>query len=128
MAWKPLVAWNRTIAGTFRYATGNPFTVVDSGTGLFGFNHRFALWRTLWPVRRATTNAVATAQTGFTHGFLPGLPGVALPANAADWFDLKLLPPVESVEKYFHYTVYGGTASTNGITWKMFEPTPPGLK
>ena len=59
---------------------------------------------------------------------LPGLASLVLPPDSAGWFDLKLLPPADLVEKYFHYTVYGGAASTNGITWKMFEPVPPGLK
>jgi hypothetical protein len=102
--------------------------VVDPATGLFGFNHRLNLMRSLWPAARNATNSMASSVIGFDYGFLPGLIALVLPANSADWFDLKLLPPANSVEKYFHYTVYGGTASTNGITWKMFEPTPPGLK
>lgn len=102
--------------------------VVDPATGLFGFNHRLNLMRSLWPAARNATNAMAHSTAGFDYGFLPGLAALVLPSNPVDWIDLKLLPPVNSVEKYFHYSVYGGASSTNGITWKMFEPTPPGLK
>jgi hypothetical protein len=102
--------------------------VVETGTGLFGCNHRLNLMRAVWPAAQAATNSPAKSVIGFDYGFLPGMLGSMLPSNSADWFDVKLLPPANSVEKYFYYTVYGGGASSNGITWKMFEPTPPGLK
>jgi hypothetical protein len=102
--------------------------VVEPGTGLFGCNHRQNLVRSFWPAAQTSTNTPAKPLVGFDYGFLPGLLSSMLPSSSADWFDVKLLPPANSVEKYFHYTVYGGAASSNGITWKMFEPTPPGLK
>jgi hypothetical protein len=101
--------------------------VVMPETGLFGFVDRLNLVRSRWP-RIAATNAVPVSQLSFGHEFLPGWLGAVLPANATNWFDPGLLPPSKSVESYFHYAVYGGGATTNGLTWRMFEPAPPSLQ
>jgi hypothetical protein len=97
--------------------------VVAPKTGLFGFVDRLNLVRSRWP--RIATNAVPVSQLSFGYGFLPTWLAATLPSNATNWFDPGLLPPVKSVESYFHYTVYGGGASSNGLTWKMFEPALP---
>jgi len=38
-----------------------------------------------------------------------------------------LLPPFDKVGKYFHFIVYGGSASVDGFAYKLFVPTPPAL-
>jgi hypothetical protein len=45
-----------------------------------------------------------------------------------DWADLSLLPPFEQVSKYFYFSVYGGGATVDGLTFKVFSPVPPGSK
>ena len=42
-----------------------------------------------------------------------------------DWVDFSLLPPFERVAKYFHFSVYGGTLTTKGYTFRYFAPKPP---
>lgn len=41
------------------------------------------------------------------------------------WFDPALLPPFEKISKYFSFLVYSLSASNQGISWKLFLPTPP---
>jgi hypothetical protein len=100
--------------------------VVSRETGLFGFNHQPNLLRSLWPV--TDTNSAPTSELSFNHGFLSSLLAAFLPADSINWFDAGLLPPPALLKKYFHYTVYGSGATSNGITWKIFAPTPPALR
>jgi len=48
--------------------------------------------------------------------------------NFKEWVDLSLLPPFEKISKYFCFSVYGGSANVDGLTFKMFSPIPPALK
>jgi hypothetical protein len=45
-----------------------------------------------------------------------------------DWLDLSLLPSFDRVSKYFYFSVYSGSASPEGLSFKEFSPTPPQLK
>ncbi len=45
-----------------------------------------------------------------------------------DWFDFSLLPPFDQISKYFYFTVYAGSANADGLSYKLFSPTPPQLK
>jgi hypothetical protein len=42
--------------------------------------------------------------------------------------DFSQLPPFERVSKYFSFSVYAGSANVDGVTIKIFSPTPPGIK
>lgn len=81
-----------------------------------------AMFETLKKDAGAATNAIA-------GGALAG--SVNLPAEGRgllDWLDFSLLPPWESVARYFHFTVTTGSANAEGLTYRYFSPTPPGLK
>jgi hypothetical protein len=45
-----------------------------------------------------------------------------------DWLDFSLLPPFDQISKYFHFSVYTGSANADGLSYKVFSPTPPQLK
>ena len=45
-----------------------------------------------------------------------------------DWLDFSLLPPFDQISKYFYFTVYAGSANADGLSYKLFSPTPPQLK
>ena len=45
-----------------------------------------------------------------------------------DWLDFSLLPSFDRVAKYFYFTVYGGSATAEGISFKVFAPTAPALR
>ena len=48
--------------------------------------------------------------------------------NMKDWFDVARLPAFDQIAKYFHLMVYSGGATSEGLSWKLFMPTPPQLK
>lgn len=55
--------------------------------------------------------------------------GVAsLPKGLRDWMDFSLLPDYDQVSKYFYFSVFGGTTTSDGIYFKAFAPRPPQLK
>ncbi|MCI0539925.1 MAG: hypothetical protein L0Z50_32360 [Verrucomicrobiales bacterium] len=43
------------------------------------------------------------------------------------WFDFSLLPAFDRVAPYFHFLVYGLSSTSEGLSWKLFAPTPPQL-
>ena len=43
------------------------------------------------------------------------------------WFDFSLLPDFGKVSRYFHFAVYSLTSTNQGLSWKLFMPTPPEL-
>ncbi len=45
-----------------------------------------------------------------------------------DWLDFSLLPSFDKIAKYFNYTVYNGTITADGLSFKSFSPTPPQLR
>jgi hypothetical protein len=44
-----------------------------------------------------------------------------------DWLDFPLLPDYDKVAKYFYFTVYGGSITSDGLTFRFFAPRPPQL-
>jgi hypothetical protein len=42
-----------------------------------------------------------------------------------DWLDFSLLPNFDKISKYFGLTVYGGSASAEGLNLKFYTPYPP---
>jgi len=62
-------------------------------------------------------------------GLLTGMFGMAGPEKSfKDWLDFSLLPSYDKVSKYFTFSVYGASASVEGLSFKMFTPVPPGVK
>ena len=45
-----------------------------------------------------------------------------------NWADFSLLPPYEQVSRYFHIMTYSFATTSEGLTWKLFSPTPPQMK
>ena len=60
---------------------------------------------------------------------LAAIPGMPNPqAFIKDWFDFSLLPSFDKISKYFYFVVYGGSATSQGLSFKLFTPAPPQLK
>jgi hypothetical protein len=95
--------------------------VLGPGSSLFGYENQAETARTWLEMLRKDSGA-ATNATAAAAAFFPA-------ANALkDWLDFSLLPPYEKIAKYFYFTVYSGSASADGLTFRMFAPVPPGLK
>jgi hypothetical protein len=99
--------------------------VTGPASSMFGFGNETETMRALFEMLRkglpAGTNSAGPPAVG-------ALPVQMMTQEFKDWVDLSLLPPFEKVAKYFHYSVYGGTATIEGLSLKMFAPAPPGLK
>ena len=50
-----------------------------------------------------------------------------VPPALREWFDFSLLPDYDAVSKYFYISAYTGSANSQGITFKVFNPRPPQL-
>ena len=101
--------------------------VGGPGTSMFGFENQSEAMRAVFATLTKGTGS-ATNLSG-----LPALPGVNLGVSGSDphfgdWVDVSLLPSYDKIAKYFHFSVYGVSATVNGISLKMFAPVPPQLK
>lgn len=88
--------------------------VGGMGTGLFGYENLKESARPAWEAMR------------LSGGLDKALPGTD-PKNTrelAKWFDVTLLPPFESVAKYFGPSFYAGSWDARGFSLKAFSPTP----
>ena len=99
--------------------------VTSPDTGLFGFDSDLANARYRFESLRNDTNSMR----GFTYVPLPGVPDMPdTQKSYRQWMDYRLLPEFSRIAKYFNFSVYGGAATTDGFTVKVFTPTPPGLR
>jgi len=102
--------------------------VMEPGTSLLSFEDQKETMRIQMQVlRQLSTNTTPELQDPMTP--IPESLGVGMPRKGlTDWFDFSLLPPFNQIEKYFYHTVYGGGATVEGLTLKVFSPTPPQLR
>lgn len=98
--------------------------VTGPGTSLFGYqNHAETLRTTFETLKKNPASAGSTLEA------LPTPFGVANAVKTVrGWMDFSLLPSFDRVAKYFNFTVYGGSATVDGLTLKVFMPAPPALK
>lgn len=103
--------------------------VTGPGTSFFGFENQVESQRLAFNALKKTngeadTNNPASGMTPIPESF-----GVAMPQDSLkNWFDYSLLPPFDAIAKYYSFTVYGGSANVDGLTLKIFAPTPPALR
>jgi hypothetical protein len=101
--------------------TGAAAKVGGYSTGLFGYENQAETSRAVFEALRnsSATNSSTT---------LPGLALLPIAGNLKDWMDFSLLPPFDKISKYFGFNVYTGSSSPDGLTFKMFAPTPAALR
>jgi hypothetical protein len=96
--------------------------VTGPGASLFGYSNESETMRLLINLLKkdSSNNGLgALAPLAMTMGL--GTAGIK------DWFDTSLLPDFSQVSKYFSFSVYGGSATPDGLSFKAFEPVPPQL-
>jgi hypothetical protein len=92
--------------------------VGGAGGGLFGFqNQRETMRFTFEGLKNSTASPAAQALVSQSNLF-------GLLYKSADF---SLLPDYDQVEKYFYFSVFGGSSSAEGISFKFFAPRPPQL-
>jgi hypothetical protein len=87
--------------------------VGGAGSGLFGYENQRETVRAAFT---SLKNAAANDQTM-----------AVFPKSFRDWMDFSLLPDYDQVSKYFYFSVYGGGATADGLSFKVFAPRPPQL-
>jgi hypothetical protein len=104
---KPL----REIAGLAEAAQ----QIGGAGSGLFAYDNQREIMRSSFTLLKNDSTA--------------GLGTMApLPKGFRDWLDFSLLPDYDLVSKYFHFSVFGGSTTMDGISFKAFAPRPPQVK
>lgn len=102
--------------------------VVRPGTVFTGYRNRREEQRAAFARMKAEGTLPARSEAGDTTPVTESF-GFAPPEESLlQWLDTEKLPPFAAVEKYFHFTVFAGTADAAGLTLRIFAPTPPGLK
>ena len=100
--------------------------VGGMGTGLFSYENEADTMHTAF---ETVKNDPGASTNGIGPSVLPGLPGITGPEkNLREWMDFSLLPPFDKVAQYFYFTVTAGSANVDGLTLKIFSPTPPALR
>jgi hypothetical protein len=93
-------------------------------TGLFGFQNESQTMRPLFEVLRKQNPSVQDI-LGVP---IPDMTLAAQLESFRQWVDFSLLPPFDTVAKYFSFSVYAGSFSSDGFALKMYMPTPPQLR
>ena len=96
--------------------------VTGPGTSLFGYSNQSETMREFFNLlkRDSSSGSLGTlAPLGLAMGLSP--------ADVKDWFDTSLLPDFSQVSRYFSFSVYGGSATPDGLSFKAFQPSPPQL-
>jgi hypothetical protein len=98
--------------------------VGGSSAGVLGYENQAETTRVVFEALRnnASTNSSSSTM------MLPGLGGLPNAGSFKDLMDFSLLPPFDKISKYFSFSVYSASANTDGLTFKMFAPTPAGLR
>jgi len=99
--------------------------VLGSGSSLFGYQNESETMRNVFDALRKSSSTDTNAAANLLSGPL-GLPNPA--QDIKEWMDFSLLPEFDKVSKYFGFSVYGGSATTEGLVWKLFYPMAPGMR
>ena len=102
--------------------------VTGPGSSLFGYENQVETIRTMFEALRKSPSPQAAAIGGATSLLPSGLNVPATVQSVKGLMDFSLLPNFDSIAKYFYFTVYGGSASVDGLSLKVFAPVPPGLR
>jgi hypothetical protein len=101
--------------------------VGGAGTGLFGYENQSERVRVWFESLKKETGAATNSPAAFNP--LAGtLPFAGPEKNLKAWMDFSLLPGFDKVAKYFGCTVYAGSTTVDGLTYRLFAPVPPQLK
>jgi len=91
--------------------------IGGAGSGLFGYENQREIMRSTFALLKNQSDSPA------------GLGSMAaLPKSFREWMDFSLLPDYDQVSKYFYFSVFGGSTTVDGLSFKAFAPRPPQAK
>jgi hypothetical protein len=92
--------------------------VGGAGGGLFGYqNQRETMRFAFEGLKNSSANPAAQSLAAESNLF----------GTLYKSADFSLLPDYNAVSKYFYFSVFGGSANADGISYKVFAPRPPQL-
>jgi hypothetical protein len=103
--------------------------VLGPGSSLFGYQDDAETMRTTLELLKKVPASATNAPLAGAAALMPGganLPGAGQALKS--WMDFSLLPPFDKISKYFYFRVYSGSATVDGLSFKVFSPVPPGLR
>ncbi len=96
-------------------------------TSLFGYQNQAEAMRVLFDgLKQNPSRSAGLSSLNLLWGHLPGM--TPPKHSVKDWCDFSLLPSFDQVAKYFYFSVYGGSAGMDGLSLKVYAPTPPALR
>jgi hypothetical protein len=98
--------------------------VGGTGNGYFSFENQKETMRASFEAAKTDPQVLSSLLGGGQLGSLLGGDGKGM----AGWFDASLLPPFDSIAKYFYFNVSGLEVAPDAITFKVFSPLPPDLR
>jgi hypothetical protein len=103
--------------------------VAGPDSSLFGYENQVETTRaTLEALRKNAAPGGPSASSAAASLLQSGLNVPGTVQGFKDLMDFSLLPSFDTIAKYFHFSVYGGSANVDGLSYKLFVPVPPGLK
>jgi hypothetical protein len=100
--------------------------VGGAGGGLFGYDNQGESMRLLFEALKKDSGSATNA--GSSIPLASSIPFARPERSLREWMDFSLLPGFDRVARYFSYTAYSGSTTTDGLTFKFFAPLPPQLK
>lgn len=99
--------------------------VTGTGSSLLGYENQLETMRS-WFQSMHQDSPADTNQPPPAASLVPGAAAIAAPQQAIkSWIDYSRLPAFDKVSKYFYFSVYGGSATVDGLSFKVFTPNPP---
>jgi len=100
--------------------------VGGMGTGLFGYENQNETVHAALDILKKESGSLASliGRSPFAERFGLGEDD----KKFREWFDLSLLPSFDKISKYFYLNVWSGSVGSEGLSFKVFSPTPPQLK
>jgi len=100
--------------------------VTGTGASLLGYENQLETMRAWFQSVHQDSPADTNQPPPAATSLLPGSAAIAAPQQAVrSWLDFSLLPAFDKVSQHFYFSVYGGSATVDGLSFKVFTPAPP---
>jgi hypothetical protein len=98
--------------------------IGGAGNGLFTYQNQREVMREAFTALKI--NPPGSPSAGGANAF-SALPVVSPEKIFSEWMDFSLLPDFDKVSRYFYFSVTSGSATANGLSFKIYAPRPPQL-
>ncbi|HYV32166.1 MAG TPA: hypothetical protein VEO53_13815 [Candidatus Binatia bacterium] len=100
--------------------------VGGMSTGLFGYENQAETMRAIIETLKKESGTLANL---FSGSPLASRFGMGEDANKfKEWVDFSLLPSFDKIAKYFYINVWSGSTTPEGLSFKVYAPSPPQMK